>query len=271
MCSGTTTFLCGIFCPCFLHRGPGLLHPSYAPTLTTARSWQTRLKTLSQFFAQNIYISSVVRDHFPWKGPIIPNPVDLSSWLPDEQEGPREQDLVFLGRLVGGKGCDLLIDALKLLQQRGISPGLTIIGDGPERAALEQKMKAGGLSKTIMFTGFLQGRELARLVRRHRFFVIPSTWEEPFGVVALEAIAAGCVPLISGRGGLQEAAGSCGVVIASLEPEGLADTIHAALGNYGELKANLEAHAEAHLRTHSVSTIAERYLQLFEARALGLP
>ncbi len=253
--------------PLFVVPRPWFVTSQLWPTLTTLPSWHTRLKTFSQFFAHNIYISSVVSDHFPWRGPIIPNPVDLSGWLPDDRESPRDLDLVFVGRLVGGKGCDLLVDALNLLQQSGVFASLTIIGDGPDRPALEKSVKECGLDECITFTGFLQGRELARLVRKHRFFVIPSTWEEPFGVVALEAIAAGCVPIISCRGGLKEAAGQCGVVIGNLEPEGVADVIYHAMCNYDHLKDKLQAHAEAHLLSHSVASIAERYLQLFKARA----
>ena len=258
------------FLPMLVRPRPWFVTAQGWPTITTGPSLRTSLKTFSLFFAQNIYISNAVRDHFPWKGTIIPNPVDLSAWLPNDVEVSRDLDLVFLGRLVGGKGCDLLIDSLKVLQQWGVSPSLTIIGDGPMRAELEEKVKESVLSETITFTGFLQGPELGRLVRRHRIFVIPSTWEEPFGVVALEAIAAGCVPLISGLGGLPEASGRCGVLISKLDPEGLARSIGHTLRSYGELKANLDSHADAHLSSHSVASIAERYLQLFQGHAIGI-
>jgi hypothetical protein len=85
----------------------------------------------------------------------------------------------------------------------------------------------------------------------------------------LEAIAAGCVPLFSSKGGLPEAAGPCGVEITSLSPMCLAETISKVLLNYEEAKGTLDQLSPDHLRLHSVSRIAKIYLQHFMSASRG--
>jgi glycogen(starch) synthase len=233
------------------------------PSLTTRRWYpSTVIKHLVQLFTHNIYISNAVRRHHLWPGSVIPNPVDHDRWRLSAGIS-KDADVVFVGRLVEGKGCALLIDAVALLCSQGICPAVTIIGDGPQMPDLERLVQDYKISKLISFTGTLRGNSLIQEVSRHRLAVIPSIWEEPFGVVVLEAIAAGCIPLVSTMGGLPEAAGPCGVAITSLTTIGLAETISSVLFNYEEAKKTLDHYSPDHLRRHSVSRIAKVYLQHF--------
>jgi glycosyltransferase involved in cell wall biosynthesis len=123
---------------------------------------------------------------------------------------PRVRDLVFLGRLVSDKGVDVLLDALRVLSAAAAPPHLTIVGSGPEEGALRERARRLGLSERVEFVGTQAGDSLARTLAAHRVLVVPSRYDEPFGIVALEGIACGCVVVGSAGGGLPEAIGRCG-------------------------------------------------------------
>ena len=92
-------------------------------------------------------------------------------------------------------------------------------------------------------------------------------WQEPFGIVALEAIGCGCVVVGSAGGGLPEAIGPCGVTFPNHDAAALARRL-AELLESGEKIAALRAAAPAHLDRHRRSVVAARYLQVF-AQALS--
>jgi glycosyltransferase involved in cell wall biosynthesis len=114
-----------------------------------------------------------------------------------------------------------------------------------------------------MFAGPLQGATLAAMIERHKILVVPSRYEEPFGVVALEGIASGCVVVGSNRGGLPEAIGPCGVTFANGDVEALTEKL-AGLLLQPESCERLRANAPAHLATFQVETVARKYLALFQ-------
>ena len=100
--------------------------------------------------------------------------------------------VLFVGRLVPYKGVDVLLDALSRLDAAA-----TIVGDGPQRAALEAQARALGISGRVKFLGSVGEEELAALYRACDVFALPSvTRQEAFGVVQLEAMAAG-KPVVS--------------------------------------------------------------------------
>jgi glycosyltransferase involved in cell wall biosynthesis len=129
------------------------------------------------------------------------------SRLPGAFVAPEDRrGFVFLGRLVPGKGADILLDAYERAHLDPREWPLTVVGEGPLRAALEERCRVHHLG--VRFVGFLDGRAKAECVAGAKWLVVPSHWQEPFGLVALEARNMG-VPCIATRdGGLPEAAGS---------------------------------------------------------------
>jgi glycosyltransferase involved in cell wall biosynthesis len=113
-------------------------------------------------------------------------------------------EVVFAGRLVPERGVAELLAAW-----RTASPDATLLiaGDGPQRPALEAVAPAD-----VVLAGWLAPDELARRVARARALVVPTAWDEPFGLTALEAMAAGTPVLASDRGALPELLGAGGAV-----------------------------------------------------------
>src|SRR5204862_5182118 len=107
-------------------------HAYYHSDRSGYRDWRERLKLRVMEKAVNIAVSQAVANRLPEHCLVIPNPVDLSLFQTDGCEA-RTKDVVFLGRLVSDKGCDLLIEALSKLAERGVRPLLTVIGHGPEK------------------------------------------------------------------------------------------------------------------------------------------
>ncbi len=194
----------------------------------------------------------------------IPNPYadDVFGLRPDVT---RSRDLVFLGRLVSDKGLAVLLEALAQLRDRAVMRRLTVIGEGADGAALHALSMRLGLQTQVEFRGSVRGEALVRLLNEHREIVIPSVWEEPFGLVALEAIACGLVPIASRSGGLPDAVGPCGILVTKGDVAALARALETPLD--GDQIAVFQGLAVGHLAKHTPEHVANAYLEVLTAAA----
>jgi len=177
---------------------------------------------------------------------------------------------VFVGRLVSDKGAGIAVQAIAHLRDAGHDLPLTLVGEGPERAALEAQLRQLGLEGRVRFAGRLPPGEVAALLRRARYLLVPSLWEEPFGIVALEGIACGCLVVASDSGGLGDAVGGSGLLV----PRGDAPALAAAITRLetdAPLRERLSAGRGAHLDAHRPRVVAERHLRILEAGLAGHP
>ncbi|MCM4160821.1 glycosyltransferase family 4 protein [Antarcticibacterium flavum] len=197
---------------------------------------------------------------------VIPNPYrkDLFKILPQTQ---RVKQYIFLGRLVSDKGAEMAIMAIAHLKELlltikpDIRINLTIVGEGPQRTSLEKLVKELQLEREVEFTGTLLGEKLVFSLNQHRFILIPSVWEEPFGLIALEGMACGCIPIASNGGGLPEAVGPGGVLFQRGDMGDLVNHMQKLLQDPLQ-EAKCRNAAPAHLAAHHSSFIAERYLDV---------
>ena len=113
--------------------------------------------------------------------------------------GQGHLELIYVGRLVPYKACDLAIRAAAPLLQKGLAR-LTIVGYGPERQGLEQLAQTLGVAKDILFVGRLSHREAMLSLQKADVLVFPSIREFGGGVV-FEALAMGVVPVVADFGG----------------------------------------------------------------------
>lgn len=229
----------------------------------TKQTWQTVLKHWITHFTTNIAPSQAIADQLPAFTKVIPNSYQNDVFY-EMPEISRDRDLVFLGRLVSDKGADLLLNSLALLKQQGLEPNLTIIGQGPEEPALKQQTQTLGIADQVKFIGTQRGEPLARLLNAHKILVVPSKWQEPFGIVALEGIACGCVVVGSRDGGLKDAIGSCGVTFPNDSVEDLTKVLADLLTNPNKFEI-YKKHRETHLARHRKDYVAKAYLQVMEA------
>lgn len=115
---------------------------------------------------------------------------------------PSQPLIFFVGRMVREKGVQVLLQALPIVRAERPNARLVIVGGG-YRAHLEEFVRFCGLEHAVRFTGFIPDADLLKLYRVIDVAVYPSLYE-PFGIVALEAMAAGAPVVVSDAGGLKE-------------------------------------------------------------------
>jgi glycogen(starch) synthase len=138
------------------------------------------------------------------RGLVIPNGVELAEGVtPEPLRLPFDRFVLGVGRVVEKKGFDLLLDAFKQVAPRYPDLGLVIGGSGPARARLVREAAAAGLSARVALPGTLSRAQVAWAMDAAAIFVLPSRIE-PFGIVVVEALRAGCPTVVSERGGATE-------------------------------------------------------------------
>lgn len=247
----------------FVRRPLFIAHQTWITNSDGTTGWQQWLKRFALRYATSFSISRAIADALPVPSICVGNPYD-DEIFNDADEHPRPGDLIFVGRLVSDKGVSLLLDALKSVQNK---PRLTIVGDGPERAALEKQTTELKLQSQVVFAGPQHGEQMAASLRQHTILVVPSLWPEPFGIVALEGIACGCVVIGSAGGGLSEAIGPCGLTFPNGNIQALAEAVSVLLDNPTE-RHRLRENAAAHLARFTARQVAAVYLEAM-TKALG--
>lgn len=207
-----------------------------------------------------VSVSDAIRNHLDVRSHVIGNPYrnNIFHLIPQIS---RSQSIVFLGRLVSDKGTDMLLNAFSALNNPNWK--LTIIGDGPERQNLSRQCINLGIHKSVNFSGKLSGNDLACALNQHEIMVVPSLWEEPFGLVALEGMACGNVVLASDGGGLPDAVGSAGLLFQRGDQFDLTKKLRLLVED-NNLRDHFREIIPMHLNSFQPDKVCSRYLNLLE-------
>jgi 1,4-alpha-glucan branching enzyme len=215
--------------------GIGLKHVFRRPLVATIHSTEIgRRKTIHTNYQKMIHeteywltyeawkvicCSNYMSSHVQWafnlpknKLMIIPNGVNIqepSKKKPSIINGfrrtfalPEEKIVLFVGRLVYEKGIHVFVDAVPKVLEK-VNAKFVIVGEGYMRERLLRRVENMGLAHKCIFTGFIDNESLTKLRSYADVSVIPSLYE-PFGIVALEAMAARSPVVVSDTGGLSE-------------------------------------------------------------------
>ena len=188
---------------------------------------------------------------------VLPNCLDLTELPPPR---PRERLILFAGRVVAEKGPDafVLACAAALPHLRGWHA--TVIGadrfrvDSPETAFV-QSVRAAAEKAPVAMAGYRDHPEVLEAMARAAIVVVPSRWPEPFGLVALEAMASGAALICSPRGGLPEVAGNVALYADPDKPEEIAAAIRS-LGRDEVRRNQLAVAGRARARQFDLPVIA---------------
>ncbi len=195
---------------------------------------------------------------------VIPNGIS-GAWFEVGRKEEAEPLVIFVGRLVSEKGPQVLVEAMGSVLSEFPTARLVLAGDGPMEGDLRHLIYSSGLGNVVRLAGRLDDQGLRDLYSRAWVAAFPSSYE-PFGIVALEAMATG-VPCIAGNaGGLREVVrnGETGLLVQPDDPEALASAVKALLGNRAwasEVAARAKISA---LNEYSWDDIARKTLSVYE-------
>ena len=175
--------------------------------------------------------------------------------------------IAFAGRLLREKGADVLMDAFAKVVARPPEAMLLVAGDGPEREALSSQAERLGLRANVTLLGHVSREELERRFSPAWVQAVPSRWEEPFGLVAAEALMRGTAVIASNSGGLAEFVqpGETGLLVPPQDFEALANALLSLLENR-ELAASLGENGRVFALRHLTEDVfVDRFVSYYEA------
>ncbi|MCU0417263.1 MAG: glycosyltransferase family 4 protein [Cytophagaceae bacterium] len=228
--------------------------------------FKTHLKRFLLLYRSRIvYVSNALKRGIRLKGIVIPNPYNDALFLPSPVV-KEKYSIVFLGRLVSDKGVFIPIEIIRTLNQNypHLPIRLTYIGEGVEYENIKTKIASYGLSNQIHFLGSISGPQLSLELGKHAIGIVPSIWQEPFGLVALEMQACGVIPIVNNVGGLPEAVGNPDLVVNNNSIEEYCILIHRLIQDDLFYSTAIQT-SKNHLRNHTKKIIFNQYLNLIES------
>ena len=191
-------------------------------------------------------------------------PVDLDE-LRARFAAPDEKLILLVGRLVYEKGFHLALEALKPVIRRQGNVRFVVCGTGTAEADLKEQARKLGLMKHGSFIGWTGDDMLHSLYKVADLCVVPSIYE-PFGLVALEAMASGCLCLVADTGGLREVVpddGTAALRFQARDPKSLARMLEKMLTDE-DLRERLIAEAREHVLDFDWSEVAAETAAVYE-------
>lgn len=183
--------------------------------------------------------------------------------------------LLALGRMIAKKGFPVLLESCRLLSDAGLEFGLTLAGDGPERAMLQRLIKQYGLESRVYLAGYVPHREVPRLFEQADLLIMPSLIapsgdRDGIPNVVLEAMLHEVPVVASAVSGLPEVIkpGETGWLAAPGDSPGLAQAVLEALGDPAEARRRGLAGRELVAREFNSR---RNYARLMACLAEGLP
>ncbi len=168
--------------------------------------------------------------------------------------------VLYVGRLSVQKGIDNLIKAFRIVSEKNDNALLYIIGEGPELSNLINLSINLDLSDKVIFLGKVPDSEMETLYSIANVFVMPSV-SEPFGIVALEAIASNVPTIVSSQSGVSEVIKNT-LKVDFWDTEQMADLILGLL-NYNEANNEITKNAYKELDSITWDKAAEKFIEIY--------
>jgi len=182
---------------------------------------------------ERIAVSSAARyfvsRYFPGEYRIIPNGVDVDFYanakpFPEFRDG--KVNILFVGRVEPRKGAMYLMKAYATIKAKRPDTRLIVVGRGPEIGDLRRFVRDQKVAD-VFFAGRVEEADKARFYKTADIFVAPSTGQESFGIVLLEAMAAGCTVVASDIHGYKRVVqrNVSGLLVEPRDPDALAEAL----------------------------------------------
>ncbi|NDV21848.1 glycosyltransferase family 4 protein [Desulfovibrio sp. JC022] len=215
---------------------------------------------LSEEFRESLSRAGIDRS----KVQVVSTMVDMGS-VPDSCSCKDDgKSLLFLSRMIKGKGADELLEAFSLLSGKYEGLKLVMAGDGPERERLMEKSASLKL-KNAFFPGYIRDEAKSSTLAQSCVFLLPSK-SEGCPVSLLEAMSVGLVPVVTGVGGIKDVVkpGQTAVLLDEVSAEAIAGAVSGLIDDPG-LRGGMSEFARSYAREHFDSrTVTEKILAFYE-------
>lgn len=190
---------------------------------------------------------------------LLPNGIDIDKFAPEDSKHPvikewredgKEIILIAMGRIEKRKGVIYGLEAYKTIKAKRHNTKLMIVGDGPEKKGIEQKVNLERI-EDVHFTGRLSREEYAMALRTADLGIYPAIGGEGWGIVVGEGLASGLLSVESNISGYDEVTEGGQPFAVMAEPKNPADIAEKGLGIFGlsqEVRQNLKWQAAEYIR-----------------------
>ncbi len=245
------------------------------------------LQSLKRFTFRNsdhaTVVSTAMRDRLIAMGCKINNVsiqsmgVDLTEQFVPDKDAIKIRDIIYVGRLVEKKGVSTLIEAIKLLNKDHPAVKVTIVGDGPEMAALRQQSRELGVENQIEFAGSIPNERVPEFYQSAKIAVVPSVIatdgdQEGLGLVAVEALGCGCATIVSNLPALSDVITDRenGLVFSAGDAVGLQQRISSVLSDESLYKQLVCTGRQSVIDKFDWLPVGKRYMEIL-AQCINTP
>jgi len=197
---------------------------------------------------------------------VVHNAVEFPNTDLPQRIETNDKIVLFLGRLTIQKGPEYFLEAAKKILEFEPDVKFIIAGNGDMEQYIIEKTAEMGLSKNVLFTGFLRGPDIDRAYRMADLYVMPSV-SEPFGITPLEAMRNGTPCLISKQSGVSEVIKHC----LKVDFWDVDEMVNKILGviRYNELKSTLQHHGRIEVHQFSWDDSARKCVEVYKKAIIG--
>ena len=234
----------------FLHNDPQAMRAARTPAERAALLPRITVVCVSAYlrarFAEGLPPDAAARIHR------LPNAIDLAALPPPMPPDQRDRTLLFVGRAVADKGADAFVRAFAAIAPQLPGWRAILIGadrfrpDSPDTPFL-RALRPAAAAAGVTLAGHLPHEAVLAAMARAAIVVVPSRWQEPFGLTALEAIASGAALICAPAGGLPDVAGEA-ALYAAPDPPGALERAMLALAQDPGRRAALAMAGQARAR-----------------------
>lgn len=251
----------------FMRRKYALQHHSESAFHLSDKPWsadQLRRRVVRR--ATHFMTSAYVGRKSPYTPYVVTPPFASLDQFTAEIKQPlaTRSDAVFVGRIEPEKGVEWLLQRWPDFRQMLEVDRLHVVGDGSILNLLRERYAR---LPQVVFHGAQSRQNTARILGTCRYAFVPSLWAEPFGAVALEALAAEAIPIVSDRGGLPEAVPGFGHYFDPDNDASVMSALRAAKEDYqrqsasADLRSDWQQRTQQHLAKFEPVHVAERIIQ----------